>query len=91
MVGFARTASDGAALAYLADVYADPSARGRGLGRAILTEMTDNGPGRDFRRMLHTEDAHGLHAEYGSAAPDTTCMEHRPRLPHVPPRITGPA
>ncbi|WP_017537555.1 hypothetical protein [Nocardiopsis halophila] len=40
-----------------------------GFARAVLTEMVDNGPGRDFRRMLHTEDAHGLHAEYRSAAP----------------------
>lgn len=91
MVGFARAASDGAAPAYLADVYVAPAARGRGLGRAILTEMIDNGPGRDFRWMLHTEDAHGLYAEFGFAAPDTTFMERRPRLPHAHPRITGPA
>ncbi|MDA2806742.1 GNAT family N-acetyltransferase [Nocardiopsis suaedae] len=85
MVGFARAASDGAALAYLADVYVDPSARGRGLGRAILTAMIDDGPGRDFRWMLHTDDAHGLYAEFGFAAPDTTYMERRPRMPHVRP------
>lgn len=67
MVGFARAISDGVALAYLADVYVDERARGRGLGQALVAEMIENGPGAGFRWMLHTADAHGLYARFGFA------------------------
>jgi GNAT superfamily N-acetyltransferase len=75
MVGFARALSDGVALAYIADVYVLTDHRGRGLGQALLREMIDNGPGRDFRWMLHTDDAHGLYRKFGFAAPDSAFME----------------
>lgn len=78
MVGFARALSDAVALAYLADVYVLREHRGHGLGEALLREMIDNGPGRDFRWMLHTCDAHHLHRKFGFSAPDPTYME-RPR------------
>jgi GNAT superfamily N-acetyltransferase len=79
MVGFARAFSDGVALAYLADVYVLPEHRGAGLGRRIVRAMVDDGPGRDFRWLLHTNDAHALYAEFGFAPPDATLMER----PHV--------
>jgi len=75
MVGFARAFSDGVALAYLADVYVLPEHRGAGLGRRIVQAMVDDGPGRDFRWLLHTADAHALYAEFGFATPDATLME----------------
>lgn len=78
-VGFARALSDGVSLAYLADVYVLPEHRGHGLGRAIVAEMVERGPGRDFRWMLHTADAHGLYADFGFAAPDATYLERRSR------------
>ncbi|GFG86271.1 GNAT family N-acetyltransferase [Mycolicibacter algericus] len=83
MVGFCRAFSDGAAMAYLADVYVAATERGRGIGRGLLRVMIDDGPGRDFRWMLHTADAHGLYETFGFAAPDETFMERRSRLPHV--------
>jgi len=83
MVGFCRAFSDGAAMAYLADVYVARGERGRGIGRGLLRAMIDEGPGRDFRWMLHTGDAHGLYETFGFAAADGTFMERRPRLPHV--------
>jgi GNAT superfamily N-acetyltransferase len=79
MVGFARAFSDGVALAYLADVYVLPAHRGAGLGRRIVRVMVEDGPGRDFRWLLHTADAHGLYASFGFAPPDETLMER----PHV--------
>ena len=85
MVGFCRAFSDGVAIAYLADVYVLPEHRGAGLGRRMVQVMVEEGPGRDFRWLLHTADAHGLYARFGFAAPDATLME----LPHVsarPPR-----
>lgn len=45
MVGYARAFSDGVALAYLADVYVHESARGQALGKAMVREMIDAGPG----------------------------------------------
>lgn len=77
MVGFARAVSDGVALAYLADVFVLPEHRRHGLGTALVAAMIEDGPGADFRWMLHTNDAHGLYAEFGFAAPDYTCLERR--------------
>ena len=82
MVGFARAVSDGVAIAYLADVYVLLEHCGRGLGAALVREMVDNGPGRDFRWMLHTVDAHSLYRKFGFSRPDSTFMERasgRPR------------
>lgn len=83
MVGFARAFSDGVAMAYLADVYVDPGGRGMGVGTGILRLMIEDGPGRDFRWMLHTDDAHTLYAEFGFTAADFTFMQRGCRLPHV--------
>ncbi|OSC18741.1 GNAT family N-acetyltransferase [Mycobacterium vulneris] len=59
MVGFARAVSDGVAVAYLADVIVAPGARSAGLGIRLVDAMIEQGPGRGFRWMLHTKDAHG--------------------------------
>ncbi|MFD2468173.1 GNAT family N-acetyltransferase [Amycolatopsis silviterrae] len=66
-VGFARAFSDGVAMAYLADVFIAADARGAGLGKEIVREMIDNGPGVNFRWMLHTSDAHDLYRKFGFA------------------------
>ena len=80
MVGFARAVSDGVALAYLADVYVRPDHRGHGLGVELVRVMVEDGPGRDFRWLLHTNDAHGLYAKFGFAPPNPTYLE-RPSRP----------
>ncbi|MGA8790527.1 MAG: GNAT family N-acetyltransferase [Paenarthrobacter sp.] len=77
MVGYARAFSDGVAIAYLADVYVHESARGQSLGKAIVREMIDAGPGANFRWMLHTSDAHGLYQQFGFAEPDARYLERR--------------
>ncbi|WP_406639664.1 GNAT family N-acetyltransferase [Amycolatopsis sp. WGS_07] len=66
-VGFARAFSDGVGMAYLADVFIVADARGAGLGKEIVREMIDNGPGANFRWMLHTSDAHDLYRKFGFA------------------------
>lgn len=78
-VGYARAVSDGVSDAYLADVIVAPDARGRGAGKLIVQTMIDDGPGAAFRWTLFTSDAHGLYAQYGFAAPDSTAMV-RPRV-----------
>ena len=40
--------------------------------------MIDDGPGAEFRWMLHTADAHGLYARYGFGPPDPTYLERPP-------------
>lgn len=75
MVGFARAVSDGVALAYLADVFVLDEARGNGVGKGLVAEMIDNGPGERFRWMLHTADAHDLYASFGFRPPDETYLE----------------
>ena len=81
LVGFARAISDGVGLAYLADVFVLPGHRGHGLGSAIVRCMIDDGPGRRFRWLLHTADAHPLYAPFGFAPPDITMMERPARRP----------
>lgn len=73
-VGFARAASDGVAFAYLADVFVHDAHQAQGLGKKLLRLMIDDGPGRDFRWVLFTRDAHSLYEGFGFAAPDTTAM-----------------
>jgi len=79
LVGFARALSDGVALAYLADVFVADAHRGRGLGHALVTAMVDEGPGADFRWLLHTADAHEMYAAHGFGPGDATFMERPAR------------
>jgi GNAT superfamily N-acetyltransferase len=80
MVGFARALSDGVSQAYLADLFILDEARGEGLGKALVHEMIDNGPGARFRWMLHTADAHTLYERFGFGKPDHTYLERPGRL-----------
>jgi GNAT superfamily N-acetyltransferase len=81
MAGFARAVSDGVALAYLADVFVLAEARGSGLGKALVRTMIDEGPGADFRWMLHTADAHDLYRRFGFREPDGTYLERPGKYP----------
>jgi len=74
MVGLARAISDGGS-AYLADVYVLAAHRGRGLGKAIVAMMVEDGPGAAFRWMLHTSDAYGLYRQFGFGPPPDNYME----------------
>jgi GNAT superfamily N-acetyltransferase len=83
MVAFARTLSDGVATAYLADVFVLSAHRGGGLAQAMLRELIDNGPGAEFRWMLHTADAHGLYAKLGFAPPNDRYLERPSPRPNA--------
>jgi GNAT superfamily N-acetyltransferase len=85
MVGFARAVSDGIALGYLADVFVLPAHRGRGLGKRLVATMIDEGPGSEFRWLLHTADAHELYAQFGFGSPDATLLERPGTRPATPP------
>jgi len=74
--GFARTVTDRATFAYLADVFIDASARGRGAGKFLLEAILDHPDLQNLRRwILATKDAHSLYAQFGfEALPDPTII-----------------
>ena len=74
-IGFARTVSDGASLAYLADVYVLPEYRGQGLGVELVRESVESGPYKDVRWLLHTADAHALYGKFGFRKPGERLLE----------------
>jgi acetolactate synthase I/II/III large subunit len=80
-VGFARAASDGAVLAYLADVFVDAAHRGHGLGIALVREIVDGGLHGDLSWRLDTSDAHALYAKLGfrERVPPPSMMERGAR------------
>ena len=74
-LGYARAISDGVSLAYLADLFVLPEARGRGLGVEIVRELVEQGPLVSLRWLLHTQDAHGLYEQFGFRAPTRSVLE----------------
>ena len=65
-VGHARVVGDTVSFGYLADVFVVHEARGRGIGKALLTSVLAHPAVRDLRRFtLLTEDAHGLYEQFG--------------------------
>jgi GNAT superfamily N-acetyltransferase len=77
-IGFARTVSDGASIAYLADVYVLPEWRGHGFGEELVRASVEEGPYASARWVLHTLDAHPLYRRFGFGPPSKRLME-RPR------------
>lgn len=77
-VGFARVVSDGAAFAFLADVFVLEPHRGRGLGKELVAEAVERGPQSELRWLLGTADAHELYARHGFARPTGFVMERPP-------------
>jgi GNAT superfamily N-acetyltransferase len=65
-VGFARVTTDYATVAYLADVFVAPTARGQGLGKLLVRSVLAHPELQGLRRwLLATKDAHGLYTQVG--------------------------
>ncbi|WP_307619668.1 GNAT family N-acetyltransferase [Streptomyces sp. V3I7] len=65
-VAYARVVTDRALFAWLADVYVDPSVRGKGVGTAMIGAVVDHlRPYGLTRILLSTEDAHGVYEKLG--------------------------
>jgi GNAT superfamily N-acetyltransferase len=73
-IGFARTITDGATFAYLADVFVLETRRGRGLGVFLMESVMAHPALQGLRRFaLATRDAHDLYRRFGFtplSAPD---------------------
>ena len=85
-LGFARVLTDGVVMAWIADVFSFPDARGRGVGKALMQAIVEHPDLQRVKRMaLLTADAHGLYEGFGftTAAKPQMWME-RPCAPeHV--------
>ena len=65
-IGFARVITDRATLAYVADVFVVPRARGRGAAKALVAAILRHPDLKNIKRwLLATRDAHGLYAQFG--------------------------
>ena len=65
-IGFARLITDHATFAWLADVWVDEAARGRGVARAMIRHLRAEPTLQGLRRwMLITRDAHAVYAAEG--------------------------
>ncbi|MCU0676827.1 MAG: GNAT family N-acetyltransferase [Myxococcota bacterium] len=79
-VGFARAVTDGETFGWLADVYVDEAARGRGLSRALTRFLVEHPRFSRLRRwMLGTRDAHAVYAPLGFEPPPEGRFLVRPR------------
>ena len=68
-VGFARVVSDRATFAYICDVFALESHRGRGVGKSLMAAIMSHPELQGLRRWtLFTRDAHGLYRQFGFCA-----------------------
>ncbi len=83
-IGFARVISDRATFAYLCDVWVEPSWRGAGIGKRLMTTITAHPDLQGLRRqLLMTRDAHGLYAQFGFRAlakPELAMEKHNPSI-----------
>lgn len=65
-LGYARAITDGATFAWIADVFVDAAARGRGVGTRIMQGIIDDLEPLGLKRTaLFTEDAHTLYEKFG--------------------------
>lgn len=68
-VGFARTITDSATFAYLADVYILEAHRGKGLSKWLISEVLAHPELQGLRRILLASlDARGLYDKFGFKA-----------------------
>lgn len=64
-VGFARVITDFATYGWVCDVFVDESARGRGIGKALMAAIVTEPRLAGCRLQLTTRDAAGLYEQFG--------------------------
>ena len=64
-VGFARVVTDQATYGWVCDVFVDESARGRGIGKALMAAIVADPRLADCRLQLATRDAADLYTQFG--------------------------
>ncbi|SFK43947.1 GNAT family N-acetyltransferase [Cellulomonas sp. KH9] len=85
-VAFARVVTDGAAFAWLCDVFVDEAERGQGIGTALVAGTVAHLEAMDLPRVvLATADAHGLYQRFGFAPVEPGTYLALLRTPAAPP------
>ena len=69
-VGFARCVTDYSTMYWLCDVIIDSDYRGLGLGKAIMSAITEYDELKPLFGILATSDAQGLYSQFGFSAVD---------------------
>jgi GNAT superfamily N-acetyltransferase len=64
-VGFARVVTDEATFGWVCDVFVDESARGAGVGKALVAAIVADPRLATCRLQLATRDAAGLYVQFG--------------------------
>ncbi len=65
-IAFARVVTDHAIFGYVMDVYVEPTWRGQGIGKALITAILEHPELRDLKLvMLRTEDAQTFYQQFG--------------------------
>jgi GNAT superfamily N-acetyltransferase len=82
-VGFARVITDQATFGWVCDVFVDESARGRGIGSALVTAIVADPRLAGLRLLLATRDAHEVYRRHGGFQPlaNPERWMERPRRP----------
>lgn len=65
LIGFARVITDYATTYYLCDVVVEEAHRGKGIGKALLTEIVTDPRLFGLKALLLTRDAHGFYQHFG--------------------------
>ena len=74
-VGFARVVTDKATFSWICDVLIEEENRRKGLGKWLMSCVTEHPTVRNSMSLLRTLDAHGLYEKYGY---ERTEMMRRP-------------
>ncbi|MDA3812026.1 MAG: GNAT family N-acetyltransferase [Spirochaetaceae bacterium] len=64
-IGFARIVSDFASFSWLCDVFIDTHYRGKGLGKFLMSCISEHPSTQVRMNILATKDAHGFYEQFG--------------------------
>jgi GNAT superfamily N-acetyltransferase len=78
-VGFARVVTDFATMYWLCDVFIDEEYRGEGLGKKLVSYVTEFEAIRNLSATLATKDAHKLYEQYGYTKEPDRFMRRIPK------------
>ena len=74
-VGFGRVVTDHVLFAWIADIVIDPEHRGKGLGKFMMSVITQHPKIPQHMQLLRTKDAQGLYEKFGFV--NEECMIRR--------------